>query len=79
MTVRLPPAATHRHARHCQYEFKTGTGSTVFDTSGVGALNLTCRAMRPSWAAGAKIKAGGKAQVRPRPARNCPMDQGHGE
>lgn len=46
------------------YEFKTGTGSTVFDTSGVEpALNLTLSGAA-SWVGGwgIEVKAGGKAQ-----------------
>ena len=46
------------------YEFKTGTGSTVFDTSGVEpALNLTMYG-DVSWVGGwgMAVKAGGKAQ-----------------
>jgi mono/diheme cytochrome c family protein len=47
-----------------KYEFKTGTGSTIFDTSGVEpALNLNMSgdiAWMGGW--GVNIKAGGKAQ-----------------
>jgi hypothetical protein len=47
-----------------KYEFKTGTGDTLFDTSGVGSeLNLTKNA-NVEWVGGwgINVKAGGKAQ-----------------
>ena len=52
---------THTIAK---YEFKTGTGTTIFDTSGVEpALNLTMSGTA-EWVGGwgINIKAGGKAQ-----------------
>ena len=59
-------AGGNRYETHtiAKYEFKTGTGTTVFDTSGVEpALNLTMSGTA-EWVGGwgINIRAGGKAQ-----------------
>jgi hypothetical protein len=55
-----------------KFEFKTGTGATAFDTSGVEpSLNLTLSG-DVTWVGGwgINVKAGGKARAAPRTARS---------